>query len=50
MNELKDVEERLVARPDHPVGKVMRMEIAPLARNGVDGLQIAGAVGVEETC
>ena len=45
---LKDIEERLVARPDHPVGKVMRMGIAPLARNGVDGLHIVGAVGVEE--
>ena len=45
---LQDVEERLVARPDHAVGEIVRMRIAALAGNGVDRFDVVGAVGVEE--
>ncbi len=45
---LQDVEERLVARADHAVGEIVRMRIAALARDGVDRLDVVGAVAVEE--
>ena len=48
MKRLQDVEERLVAGPDHAVGEVVRMRIAALAGDRVDRLDVVGAVGVEE--
>ncbi len=42
-----DVEERLLARPDHAVGEVVRMRVAPLAGHRVDGLHVVGAHVVE---
>ena len=38
-----DVEERLIARPDQPVGEVVRMRVAALARDRVDRLDLVGA-------
>src|SRR4051794_21692832 len=35
-----DVEERLVAWPDQPVGEVVRVRVAPLAGDGVDRLDL----------
>src|SRR5262249_42073492 len=32
---MQNVEERLIARPQHPVGEIVRMRIAALARNGI---------------
>ena len=37
---MDDVEERLVARPDDAVGEVVRMRVAPLARDRVDRLDL----------
>ena len=45
---LQDVEERLIARPHHAVGEIVRMRVAALARNGVDRLDVVGAVAVEK--
>jgi hypothetical protein len=42
-----DVEERLVARPDQPVGEVVRVGVAPLAGDRVDRLDLVGAHLVE---
>ena len=44
---VQDVEERLVAGAHHAVGEVVRMRVATLARNGVDGFDIVGAHLVE---
>ncbi len=42
-----DVEERLVTRPDQPVGEVVRVRVAPLAGDRVDRLDLVGAHLVE---
>ncbi len=44
---LQDVEERLIARPDQPVGEVVRMRVAALARDRVDRLDVVRAHLVE---
>ena len=44
---LQDVEERLVARANDPVGEIVRMRIAALAGDGVDRLDVVGAHLVE---
>ncbi len=44
---LDDVEEGLVARPDHPIGEVVRMRRAALTRDGIDGLHAVRAHLVE---
>ena len=41
-------EEGLIARPNHPVGEIVRVRIAALAGDGVDRLDVVGAVSVEE--
>ena len=40
---MDDVEERLVARPQEPVGEDVRMRVAAVARHGVDRLHLLGA-------
>ena len=45
---MQDIEERLIAGPQHAVGEIVRMRIAAFAGNRVDGLDIVGAVRVEE--
>ena len=40
---MDDVEERLVARPQEPVGEDVRVRVAAVARDGVDGLHLLGA-------
>jgi hypothetical protein len=45
---LQDVEEGLVAGPHHAVGEIVRMRIAALAGDGVDRLDVVGAVAIEE--
>src|SRR5262249_61251464 len=45
---LQDVEERLVARPQHAVSEIVRVRVAALARDGIDRLHIVRAVAVEE--
>ena len=45
---LQDVEEGLVARPEDPVGEIVRVRIAALAGDGVDRLDVVGAEPVEE--
>ena len=45
---LQNVEERLVAGPQHAVGEIVRVRVAALARNGVDGLDVVGAMVIEE--
>ncbi len=40
---MDDVEERLVARPQEPVGEDVRMRVATVARDGVDRLHLLGA-------
>ena len=45
---MQDVEERLIAGPQHPVGEIVRVRIAALAGDGVDRLRVVGAVGVEK--
>jgi hypothetical protein len=42
-----DVEERLLPRPDHAVGEVVRVRVAPLARDRVDRLHVVRAHLVE---
>ena len=44
---MDDVEERLVAGADDPVGEVVRMRVAALARDRVDRLDAVRAHGVE---
>ena len=45
---LQDVEEGLVARAHHAVGEIVRVRIAALAGDGVDRLDVVGAVAIEE--
>ncbi len=40
---MDDVEERLVARPQQPVGEDVRVRVAAVARDGVDRLDLLGA-------
>ncbi len=44
---MDDVEESLIARSDDAVGEVVRMRVAPVARDGVDSLHLIGAEFVE---
>ena len=44
---LDDIEESLIAGADQPVGEIMRMRVAALARDRVDRLDIVGAEIVE---
>ena len=45
---LQHVEERLVAGADHAVGEIVRVRIAALPGNGVDRLDVVGAVLVQK--
>ena len=40
---LQDVEKRLIARPQHAIGKIMRMRITALAGDRIDRLDVVGA-------